>query len=433
MDQTASLLCRSGNALFFDTRTLEVRQVPLDLEPAGLTLLVVNTGVKHALGNSAYADRVRDCRRAAQELGVAALRDVAPETMDAALAQIADDVVRRRARHVISEQSRVLEVVRLLESGRPAEVGPVLSAGHRSLRDDYEVSCAELDTVVDVAVDSGALGARMTGGGFGGSAVVLVGLARAEAVARAITEVFVARGYSPPQTMEIVACDGASGSPDPFSRVSLSGRQNGHRARQSHVLFDRRLKWRRGRDESDGPGVVGPAGALTVQLRERAEPTAGPGQIVIRVHACGVCHSQLHMIEGDWATRGVPSMLPIIPGHEVVGSIVEIGPGVEGLALGQRVGAQPLWSCCGRCSYCLTAHENLCPNKKMAGETIDGGFAEYMLATAEHVYPVPETSATPRQRHCSARALRPMAPWSRRISRQELRSRSSASGASGTS
>ncbi len=210
MDQTASLLCRSGHALFLDTRTFEVRQVPLDLESAGLTLLVVNTGVKHALGNSAYADRVRDCHRAAEELGVAALRDVEPETMDTALAQIADDVVRSRARHVISEQSRVLEVVRLLESGRPAEVGSVLSAGHRSLRDDYEVSCAELDTVVDVAVESGALGARMTGGGFGGSAVVLVGLARAEAVATAVAEAFAVRGYSPPQTIEIVACDGAS-------------------------------------------------------------------------------------------------------------------------------------------------------------------------------------------------------------------------------
>ncbi len=210
MDQTASLRCRSGHALFLDTRTFEVRQIPLDLKPVGLTLLVVNTGVRHALGNSAYAARVRDCRRAAEELGVIALRDVAPENMDSALAQIADDVVRRRARHVISEQSRVLEVVRLLECGRPAEVGLVLSAGHRSLRDDYEVSCAELDTVVDVAVTSGALGARMTGGGFGGSAVVLVDLDKVEAVKRAVARAFAARGYTTPQTVEIVACDGAS-------------------------------------------------------------------------------------------------------------------------------------------------------------------------------------------------------------------------------
>ena len=210
MDQTASLRCRSAHALFLDTRTFEVRQVPLDLGPVCLTLLVVNTGVKHALGNSAYADRVRDCHRAAEELGVPALRDVAPENIDAALARIDDDVVRRRARHVISEQSRVLEVVRLLESGRPAEVGPVLSAGHRSLREDYEVSCAELDTVVDVAVAGGALGARMTGGGFGGSAVVLVELAKVEAVTLAVTRAFAARGYTPPQTIEFVACDGAS-------------------------------------------------------------------------------------------------------------------------------------------------------------------------------------------------------------------------------
>ncbi|MGO9332706.1 MAG: alcohol dehydrogenase catalytic domain-containing protein [Acidimicrobiales bacterium] len=127
-----------------------------------------------------------------------------------------------------------------------------------------------------------------------------------------------------------------------------------------------------------------------LQLRERAEPTPGFGQIVIRVHACGVCRSQLHMIEGEWAGRGVPAILPIVPGHEIVGSIVELGPGVQGLAPGRRVGVQPLWSCCGRCAYCLTARENLCANKEMAGETIDGGFAEYMLATAEHVYPVPE-------------------------------------------
>ena len=210
MDQTASLLCTSGHALFLDTRTFEVRQVPLDLKPVGLTLLVVNTGVKHALGNSAYADRVRDCRRAAEELHVPALRDVAPENMAAALAQITDDVVRRRARHVISEQGRVLKVVGLLESGRPAEIGPVLSAGHLSLRDDYEVSCAELDAVVDVALASGALGARMTGAGFGGSAVVLVELAKAKAVTIAVGKAFAARGFSPPQTIEIVAGDGAA-------------------------------------------------------------------------------------------------------------------------------------------------------------------------------------------------------------------------------
>ncbi len=210
MDQTASLCCRAGHALLLDARSLEVRQVALDLAPLGLTLLIVNTGLKHVLADSAYADRRRDCHLAAEELGVAALRDVAPENMDAALARLSDDVLRRRARHVISEDARVIEVVRLLDAGRADEVGPLLSAGHRSLRDDFNVSCSELDTVVDVAVVSGALGARMTGGGFGGSAVVLVEAALAEAVGDAVMEAFAARGYGRPEMSEVVASDGAS-------------------------------------------------------------------------------------------------------------------------------------------------------------------------------------------------------------------------------
>jgi galactokinase len=210
MDQTASMCCRAGHALFLDTRSLQVRQVPFDLGPYDLALLVVNTGVKHALGNSAYADRRRDCLRAAAELGVPALRDVEPEDMEAALARIPDEVVRRRARHIISEQARVLEVVRLLESGQPAEVGPVLSAGHLSLRYDFEVSCVELDTVVDSAVAAGALGARMTGGGFGGSAVVLVEIAAADRLTEAITSAFDARGFAPPELIGGTASQGAS-------------------------------------------------------------------------------------------------------------------------------------------------------------------------------------------------------------------------------
>jgi galactokinase len=210
MDQTASMRCQAGHALFLDTRSLEVVQVRFELERAGLTLLVVNTGVKHALGNSAYAERRRDCLRAAEELGVPTLRDVAPETMAVALAKLSDPVVRKRARHIISEQGRVLEVVRLLEAGRPAEIGPVLTAGHRSLRDDFEVSCAELDTVVDVSGATGALGARMTGGGFGGSAIVLVEIAAAEAVSTAVTGAFSIRGFPVPEIFTVLASQGAA-------------------------------------------------------------------------------------------------------------------------------------------------------------------------------------------------------------------------------
>jgi galactokinase len=210
MDQTASMRCQAGHALFLDTRSLELLQVPFDLEPAGLTLLVVNTGVKHALGNSAYAERRRDCLAAAAALGVVALRDIDPADIDSALARLADEVVRRRARHIISEQARVLEVVRLLEAGRAAEVGPVLSAGHRSLRDDFEVSCAELDTVVDASVSAGALGARMTGGGFGGSALVLVDLGAVDKVTRAVAGAFADRGFSAPTIFGVVASAGAA-------------------------------------------------------------------------------------------------------------------------------------------------------------------------------------------------------------------------------
>ncbi len=210
MDQTASLRCQAGHVLFLDTRSLEVRQVPFDLQPAGLALLVVNTGVKHALGTSAYADRRRECLQAAAELGVPALRDIPPEDIDSALARLSDDVVRRRARHIISEQSRVLEVVRLLEAGRPAEIGPVLSEGHRSLRYDFEVSCAELDTVVESALAARALGARMTGGGFGGSAVVLVEGGDIDLVTLAIREAFAARDFARPAIFEVAPSAGAS-------------------------------------------------------------------------------------------------------------------------------------------------------------------------------------------------------------------------------
>ena len=210
MDQTASLRCQAGNVLFVDTRSLAVRQVPFDLKPAGLTLLVINTGVKHALGNSAYADRRRDCLQAAAELGVAALRDIPPEDIDSALARLSDEVVRRRARHIISEQGRVLEVVQLLETARPAEVGPVLTEGHRSLRDDFEVSCAELDTVVEASLAAGALGARMTGGGFGGSVVVLLEPDAVGPVTQSVSEAFATSRFARPEVFEVVASDGAS-------------------------------------------------------------------------------------------------------------------------------------------------------------------------------------------------------------------------------
>lgn len=127
-----------------------------------------------------------------------------------------------------------------------------------------------------------------------------------------------------------------------------------------------------------------------LQMREVETHSPGPGQVLIRVTACGVCRSNLHMIEGDWVAGGVPAKTPIIPGHEVVGAVAEVGPGVAALSVGDRVGVQPLWSTCGVCTYCLSGLDHLCQVKEITGETVDGGYAEYMLATAAHAHPLPD-------------------------------------------
>ena len=128
-----------------------------------------------------------------------------------------------------------------------------------------------------------------------------------------------------------------------------------------------------------------------LRIAEVATPVPGRGEILVKIAACGVCRSNLHMIEGDWIAQGVPAKSPIVPGHEIVGTIRELGEGVQGFARGERVGVQPLWSTCGLCEYCLTGREQLCRAKQITGETVDGGYAEYVIAKAEHAYPVPAT------------------------------------------
>ena len=138
----------------------------------------------------------------------------------------------------------------------------------------------------------------------------------------------------------------------------------------------------------DAPG---PLESGVVHRGEVPDPHPGPGQIVIKVVACGVCRSNLHMIEGDWVRYGVPAFTPIIPGHEVIGRVVEVGSEVDWIARGDRVGVQPLWSTCGHCAYCLTGRDQLCATKQITGETVHGGYAEYMLATAAHAHLVPDS------------------------------------------
>ncbi|AVH97093.1 galactokinase [Streptomyces sp. WAC00288] len=209
MDQMASACALEGHALHLDTRDLSHRQVPFDPAAEGLTLLVVDTRVKHALGDGAYAERRAGCEAGARALGVRALREVDAARLPDALARLDDETVRRYVRHVVSDNARVERVIALLDAGDPRAVGPVLTEGHASLRDDLRVSCPELDLVVEAANAAGALGARMTGGGFGGSAVVLVGTDRAEKVAAAVEEAFAAAGHAAPGVFPAVPSAGA--------------------------------------------------------------------------------------------------------------------------------------------------------------------------------------------------------------------------------
>jgi galactokinase len=207
LDQSASLLCTAGHALFLDTRVKRTEQVPLDLAAAGLELLVVDTGTSHTHADGGYGDRRRECEEAAARLGVPALRDVADV---AGLAALDDDVLLRRARHIVTENARVLEVVDILRrAADPRAIGPLLTDGHVSLRDDFQISTVELDACVDAAVVAGAHGARMVGGGFGGSAVVLVDRDRARLVADAVAARFAREGYALPRTFDVVPSAGA--------------------------------------------------------------------------------------------------------------------------------------------------------------------------------------------------------------------------------
>ncbi|MEU6253301.1 galactokinase [Streptomyces sp. NPDC047043] len=210
MDQTASACCEEGHALFLDTRDLSQKQIPFDLAAEGMRLLVVDTQVKHSHSEGEYGKRRAGCERGAALLGVDALRDVPYGDLDAALARLGDDEEAvRLVRHVVTEDERVEKVVSLLESGDTRAIGPVLVAGHASLRDDFRISCPELDLVVDTALASGALGARMTGGGFGGSAIVLAEASDVDTVTKAVTEAFAAAGFTTPRVFEAVPGAGA--------------------------------------------------------------------------------------------------------------------------------------------------------------------------------------------------------------------------------
>jgi galactokinase len=198
MDQLAALRCEQGHALFCDMRTLEVQQVPFDLDAHRLSMLVVDTRAEHRHSDGEYRQRRAGCERAAASLGVPALRDVTPSGLDDALRRLPDDELRRYTRHVVTENERVLRTVELLRAGEVAAIGPLLDQSHASMRDDYRITIAELDVAADTLVAAGALGARMTGGGFGGCVIALIAQSRAADAASAVEHEFGRRGFRAP-------------------------------------------------------------------------------------------------------------------------------------------------------------------------------------------------------------------------------------------
>jgi galactokinase len=211
IDQSAALLCEQDHALLLDCGTLAATQVPFRPAAAGVSALVIDTRVTHSLVSGEYAARRGECEAAARLLGVPALGVV---TDLGVLDRLTDPLLRRRAMHVITDSARARAIAAALEAaeaeGGTAKrkiypfIGKLVVEGHASLRDDFEVSWREADVTVETAVAAGAYGAKMIGGGFGGSVLALVPVANAGTVRTAVTETFAARGWAPPEFLDAV-------------------------------------------------------------------------------------------------------------------------------------------------------------------------------------------------------------------------------------
>ncbi|MGJ9469184.1 galactokinase [Actinotignum sp. GS-2025b] len=211
MDQTVSVFGNDGAAVALDFHSHTHSLIPADFAAAGLQLVVINTRAKHSLSDGQYGNRRQECEEAAKVLGLSSLREANAEdiaTLSGAQAKLSG-VHARRARHVITENARVTRAIEALRAGDFHTLGKLFNASHASLRDDFEVSCPELDCVVEAACQHGALGARMTGGGFGGSAIALVPIGKVEALAVGVMEAAAARGFPTPELLLAQASCGA--------------------------------------------------------------------------------------------------------------------------------------------------------------------------------------------------------------------------------
>lgn len=208
MDQSASIFGKADHAVFLDCRTLEIENVPLGFDENNLELLVIDTRVAHRLVDGGYAERRSACERAAEAFNVGSLRDL-DESHLAKAKEILDDVTFRRMKHVVTENARVLKTVQTLKNQGPLEIGNLMLESHASMRDDFEISIEELDAAVEVAMSAGAIGARMTGGGFGGAAIALVPKTKTSEIGQAVLQEFSRRNFGAPNTFTVVASEGA--------------------------------------------------------------------------------------------------------------------------------------------------------------------------------------------------------------------------------
>ena len=208
MDQSVSLMATQGSALLLDCRDLTTKNIPFDVASSGLELLIIDTQAHHALTDGGYAERRASCESVVAKLGITSLRELSKEQLENSHALLTETEFVR-ARHAVSEMKRVLECVVALRNSDFEKVGHLINQSHASLRDDYTVSCPELDTAVDAALSAGALGSRMVGGGFGGSAIALIQASKSAETIKVIEKAFSSKGFKAPRFFTSLPSQGA--------------------------------------------------------------------------------------------------------------------------------------------------------------------------------------------------------------------------------
>ena len=208
MDQTASLLARADGAVFIDCKTLETKDVSLGLAEQGLVVAVIDTQVSHRHSDGGYRSRREACERGAETMGVPSLRELSVADLDKAQG-LMDDLTFRRVRHVVTENARVLETLDALADGQLEKLGELLLSSHASMRDDFEISIPELDLAVQTAMETGAVGSRMTGGGFGGAAIAVISETKLLELEQNVNRAFAAAGFAEPRVFAVLPSQGA--------------------------------------------------------------------------------------------------------------------------------------------------------------------------------------------------------------------------------